>query len=117
MDGIGRRADGRRVFTAEFKREQIARIQRNEITAGELARELQVQPGLIRHWKRLVTHGSETAVAANENVVPASELRVAEQRIRELERALGRKEMELEILRAAQTEVKRRPRCYGASGT
>lgn len=51
MDGIGRRADGRRVFTAEFKREQIARIERNEITAAELARELQVQPGLIRHWK------------------------------------------------------------------
>jgi transposase len=116
MDGIGRRADGRRVFTAEFKREQIARIERNEITAAELARELQVQPGLIRHWKHLVTHGSDTAVAANEDVVPGSELRAAEQRIRELERALGRKEMELEILRAAQSEVKKRPRWYGASG-
>ena len=57
--------------------------------------------------------GSDTAVAANEDVVPGSELRAAEQRIRELERALGRKEMELEILRAAQSEVKKRPRYYG----
>lgn len=116
MEGVGRRADGRRVFTAEFKREQIARIQREEITAAELARELGVQPGLIRRWKYLVTHGSELAVSANEDVVPASQLRSAEQRIRELERALGRKEMELEILRAAQTEVKKRPHWYGGSG-
>lgn len=113
---VGRRADGRRIFSAEFKREQVGRLQRGEITPAELARELGVQPGLIRRWKFLVTHGSETAVAANGDVVPAAQLRVAEQRIRELERALGRKEMELEILRAAQTEIKKRPHWYGGSG-
>jgi transposase len=115
MDGVGRRADGRRVFTAEFKRAQIGRIERGEITAAELARELDVQPGLIRRWKYLIAHGSELAASVNEEVVPASQLRSAEQRIRELERALGRKELELEILRAAQSEVKKRPRWYGAS--
>jgi transposase len=112
---IGRRADGRRIFSAAFKREQVGRLQQGEITPAELARELGVQPGLIRRWKFLVTHGGEAAVGANEDVVPASQLRVAEQRIRELERALGRKEMELEILRAAQTEVKKRPHWYGGS--
>lgn len=112
---IGRRADGRRIFSAEFNREQVGRLQRGETTPAELARELGVQPGLIRRWKFLVTHGGEAAVGANEDVVPASQLRGAEQRIRELERALGRKEMELEILRAAQTEVKKRPHWYGGS--
>lgn len=116
MDGIGRRADGRRVFSAEFKRQQVDRLQRGDVTAAELARELEVQPGLIRRWKYLLSQGGETAVGADEAVVPASELRSAEQRIRELERALGRKEMELEILRAAQAEVKKRPRWYGGSG-
>ncbi len=48
MDWIGRRADGRRVFAAEFKREQIERILRNEITPAELGRELGVRAGLIR---------------------------------------------------------------------
>jgi len=38
-----------------------------------------------------------TAVAANENVVPASARREAHQRIRELERLLGKKQMEIEI--------------------
>jgi hypothetical protein len=42
-------------------------------------------------------------------------LRAAEQRIRELERALGRKTMEVEILQAAQDEVKKKPHWYGAS--
>lgn len=117
MAEIGRRADGRRIFSVEFKREQVGRIVRGEVTPAELARELGVHANLVRRWKHLLTHGGDTAVAANGAVVPAAELRAAEHRIRELERALGRKEMELEILRAAQTEVKKRPRWYGESGT
>lgn len=52
---------------------------------------------------------------ANEEVVPLSELRTAQQRIRELERALGRKTMEVEILQAARDEVKKKPHWYGVS--
>jgi hypothetical protein len=40
-------------------------------------------------------------------VVPTSQLREAYAKIRELERALGRKTMEVEILRAAQEIVKK----------
>ena len=57
--------------------------------------------------EQLLTRGGETAVAANSEVVPAGELRAAEQRIRELDRALGRKTMEVEILQAAREEVKK----------
>ncbi len=42
-------------------------------------------------------------------MVPASYVREAYARIRELERALGRKTMEVEILRAAQGVVKNTP--------
>jgi transposase len=56
-------------------------------------------------------------VASNEDVVPASELRAAHARIRELERALGRKTMEVEILQAARDEVKKKPHWYGASSS
>src|SRR5262250_26227 len=44
---------------------------------------------------------------ASEDVVPTSQLREAYAKIRELERALGRKTMEVEILRAAQEIVKK----------
>ena len=91
------------------------RLSRQELTVAELARELAVSPQLIRQWQRLSTAGSTAAVTANEAVVPMSALRVAEQRIRELERALGKKVMEIEILQAARDEVKKRPRFYGVS--
>lgn len=69
---------------------------------------------VIRRWKHLSARGSTTARSANEAVVPASELRAAEQRICEFECALGKKAMEIEILQAACDELKK-PRCYGVS--
>ena len=41
------------------------------------------------------------AVGANETVIPASELKEAVRRIKQLEGALGRKSLENEILKAA----------------
>ena len=115
MDGTPQRTRGRRAYTAEFKQQQLDRVLKGELTIAELSRELGIARSLIQRWKQLVTHGAETAVAADEDVVPASALRVAQQRIRELERALGRSTMENEILRAARDEVKKKPRWYGVS--
>lgn len=115
METHRRKADGRRVFTPQFKPEQVARIERQELTLAELARELAVAPQLVRQWQRRSQAGSTAAVTANEAVVPLSELRLAQQRIRELERLLGKKVVEIEILQAAREEVKKRPRFYTGS--
>jgi transposase len=120
MGEIARGADGRRLFTPEFKKAQIGRVIRGEVTQAELCRELDVESSVVRKWRRLVEQGSQAAVSAaavsaNEDVVPASQLREAQGRIRELERALGRKTMEVEILQMAQEEVKKRPAYYGVS--
>ncbi len=115
METFRRGANGKRLFTTEFKRDQIARLSHGEETVAELSREHNISQSVIRRWVHLSGEGGKTAVAANEEVVPLSELRVAEQRIRELERALGRKTMENEILRAAQDEIKKKPRWYGVS--
>jgi transposase len=101
-----RKADGRRVFSTEFKRETVQRILNGEKTVAELSRELDIAPSVIRNWKRFAEAGATAAVQASEDVVPASQLREAYAKIRELERALGRKTMEVEILRAAQEIVK-----------
>ena len=61
-----------------------------EVTAAELSRELQVSYSVVKRWKQVFEQGAATAVAANSAVVPLERLRGAEQRIRELERALGR---------------------------
>lgn len=115
MGEIRRASDGRRLFDAGFKREQIERVVRGEITLAALSRELDVSPSVVRRWKQRYEQGALTAVKANDDVVPARLLREAEDRIRELERTLGRKTMEVEILQAAQREVKKRPSWYGVS--
>lgn len=48
-----------------------------------------------------MSEGGKTAVRAGEEVVSASELRALKKRMRELERLLGRKTMEVEILKEA----------------
>lgn len=52
-------------------------------------------------WRRLMARGAYTAAHAGEEVVPASDLRAAQQQIRELQRLLGKKTLETEILREA----------------
>ena len=115
MESPRRGSDGRRRFSAEFKREQLGRVDRKEVTFAELSRELGIDQSVLRRWQHLIEGGGRTAVAADGEVVAASELRLAQQRIRELERALGRKTMEVEILQAARDEVKKKPRWYGVS--
>jgi len=84
-----RKADGRRVFSTEFKRATVQRILNGEKTLAELSRVLDISPGLIRSWKRFAESGATAAVQANEDVVPASQLREAYATLRELERALA----------------------------
>jgi transposase len=115
METHRRDSDGRRIFTTAFNQEQIGRIVRQEATVAELARELAISPSVVRRWHHLSATGSAAAVSAGEEVVPASELRTAHARIKELERALGKKVLEIEILQAARDEVKKRPRYYGVS--
>ena len=88
---------------------------RKELTLAQLSRQLDVDPSVVRRWQYLIERDGETAVAANGDVVPAYKLREAEQRIRQLERALGRKTMEVKILQATREEVKKKPSWYGVS--
>jgi transposase-like protein len=99
MVRIARKSDGRRIFTAEFRREQIGRVLRGEVTLAELSRKLGIARGLLQRWKRLMTQEARTAVTARAIVMPATELQAAQSHIRELERLVGRQAMELAALR------------------
>jgi transposase len=116
MGEFPRKADGRRIFTAEFKRGIVQQLAKGEKTLAEVSREFDIQPSVIREWTHRVEAGAKTAVAANEDVVPASALREAQQRIRDLERLVGKKQMEIEILEAAREVVKKSPWLRKGSG-
>jgi transposase len=66
-----------------------------------VARQHGVNPNQIFHWRTLERAGALTAVGAGEAVVPATELDSARRQIRELQRLLGKKTLENEILKEA----------------
>ena len=72
METISRGTDGRSLFTAEFKRTQVDRLLKGEITASELSRKLGVARSLIQKWKYLATKGAETAVGSSEEPAEAA---------------------------------------------
>jgi transposase-like protein len=53
MGEIPRKADGRRIFSVEFKQAAVGRVTSGEKTMAELSRELEVQPSVLRNWMRL----------------------------------------------------------------
>jgi len=71
------------------------------MTISYVARRHGISPSLIFGWRRRMTEGGKEAVRADDEVVAGAEVRALQKRIRELERVLGRKTLENEILREA----------------
>ena len=66
-----------------------------------VARQAGVAPSQLFGWRRRMLEGGQAAIQADEDVVGASRVRELEKRVRDLERLLGRKTMETEILKEA----------------
>ncbi len=66
-----------------------------------VARRNGVAPNLLYRWRKLMLEGGSIAVTGNDSVTSNKEVREMEARIRELERQLGRKTLENEILKEA----------------
>ena len=109
MTTIARKSDGRRIFTDKFKREQIARVQRGELTMAELGRRLGIARSLLQRWKRALPDGKPDSGGVRPRWTPASELQSA-QYIRELQVLIGKQTVELEILRSKLDRLKRQRR-------
>src|SRR5437763_12371137 len=71
------------------------------LSVSYVARRAGIAPSQLFAWKRRMLEGGATAVQADEDVVGASRVRDLEKRVRDLERMLGRKTMETEILKEA----------------
>ena len=71
------------------------------MSVSYIARRVGISPSQLFAWKRRMLEGGHAAVEADEDVVAASRVRELEKRVRDLERMLGRKTMENEILKEA----------------
>ncbi|MCZ5788934.1 IS3 family transposase [Escherichia coli] len=84
--------------------EKIAIVQQSfepGMTVSLVARQHGVAASQLFLWRKQYQEGSLTAVAAGEQVVPVSELAAAMKQIKELQRLLGKKTMENELLKEA----------------
>jgi transposase len=101
----------RRRWSVSEKLEIVAETREPGVTVSLIARRRGVSPNQLFTWRRLAEQGALTATRAEEEVVPASALRASQEQIRELQRLLGKKTLEAEILKEAleiATESKKR---------
>jgi transposase len=91
----------RRRWSAAEKVRLVEETMQPGMSVSYVARRAGVAPSLLFKWRRLMLEGGHQAVQADEDVVGTSRVRDLERRVRELERLLGRKTMEVEILREA----------------
>ena len=100
MTVIARKSDGRRIFTAGYKREQIGRVLRGDLTLAGLSRKLGIARGVLQRWKRLETDRTGSAPMKAGVAVSAMSAGTNEQQIAVLQRLVGRQTVELDSLRA-----------------
>src|SRR5512132_1977498 len=84
-----------RTFTARQKLELVMASLRGERSIAELCREHRISESLLRRWRDVALDAAAERLAGGQDRSQASEQR---RRIAELERALGKKTYEAEIL-------------------
>lgn len=91
----------RRRWTAAEKLAMVEETYAPDVTVSLVARRNGVQPNQLFLWRKLASQGALTATTAEGEVVAASEYRALQNQVRELQRLLGKKTMETEILKDA----------------
>lgn len=101
-------AERRRRWSAGEKLAMVRETYEPGMTVSLVARRHRINPNQLFHWRKLERIGALAAVEAGETVVPAAELEAARRQIRELQRLLGKKTLEAEILKEAMEVARER---------
>lgn len=91
----------RRRWTLTEKLRIVEESSQPGMSVSYVARKHGIAPNLLFRWRKLMSEGGKKAIEANDTVVSAAEARAMKKRIRDLERLLGKKTMEVEILKEA----------------
>jgi len=91
----------RRRWSPAEKVAMVAETYEPGATVSLIARRHGIAPNQLFYWRKLAGQGALTAAGAGEEVVPASEYKLLQHQVRELQRLLGKKTLETEILKEA----------------
>ena len=101
----------RRRWSAEEKARIVQETYAPGMSVSLVARQHGVAPSQVFTWRRLYAKGALSANGSGEEVVAASEYRALQHQVRELQRLLGKKTLENEILREALDLVQPKNGC------
>ena len=96
----------RRRWSAAEKLRIVEETLDERASSSVVARRNGVAPNLLYRWRRLMLEGGAVAVSNDDEVTSNRAVRQLEERIRELERQLGRKTLEVEILKEALAKAR-----------
>ena len=88
----------RRRFSPEFKTQVVLEVISGAKTQAEIARQHQIKPDIIARWRRQFLLNAASLFESGNRRNGATEARIAE-----LEQALGKKTMELELAKKASS--------------
>jgi transposase len=102
----------RRRWSANEKVRIVEETLEEGTSISVVARRNGVAPNLLYRWRRLMLDGGAVAVSEDDDVTSNRTVRQMEERIRELERQLGRKTLEVEILKEALDKSRSKNRMW-----
>jgi len=102
----------RRRWSAAEKVRIVEETLEDGASISVVARRNGVAPNLLYRWRRLMLDGGAVAVSEDDHVTSNRAVRQMEDRIRELERQLGRKTLEVEILKEALDKTRSKKRTW-----
>lgn len=91
----------RRRYSALEKKQIVEETYAAGSSVSYVARQHGISPSLLYQWRSALEKGALTGVDCEDAVVSVKELKKLKSRIRELEAALGRKTMDVEVLKEA----------------
>ena len=92
----------RRRYTSLEKKHFVEETYRSGSSVSYIARENGITPSLLYKWRHAMEDGSLTGIDCEDGVVPKKEVKkLKARRIRELEAALGRKTLDVDVLKEA----------------
>jgi transposase len=91
----------RRKYSADQKLAVVQEAAQPGMTISYVARRHGIAPSLIFGWRRRMSEGGKEAIRADDEVVAKAEVLALQKQVRELQRVLGKKTLENEILREA----------------
>jgi transposase len=88
-------------YTIKQKQELLLEAEKPGNSVSLIARTYGVSVSAMFEWRKNMSKGAIAGLSTDEDLVPASQVRELKTKLRELERLLGRKTVEVEILKEA----------------